>query len=113
MTDLDWIEGFPGARTVCDLSGIVLHMNQKSVEMYRNYGGNELIGRNLIDCHPEPAKTKLLDLMHSGNRNIYTIERNGVKKLIYQAPWMQAGRRVGIMELALEIPVEMPHFVRS
>jgi hypothetical protein len=112
VTGWDWIENFDGAITVCDLSGIVLQMNEKSVEIYRNYGGKQLIGRNLLDCHPEPARKKLLQLLDSGDRSTYTTEKNGIKKLIYQIPWIQDGRRHGMVELVLQIPIEMPNFLR-
>jgi hypothetical protein len=112
MTGWDWIENFDGAVTVCDLSGVVQQMNEKSAEIYRKYGGRDLIGRTLTDCHPEPARTRLLQLLDSGESNIYTTEKNGIKKLIYQVPWIQAGRRSGIVELILQIPAEMPNFLR-
>mgnify|MGYP000371069624 CR=1 FL=1 len=41
------------------------------------------------------------------------VEKNGVKKLIYQTPWYQDGKYSGFVELALEIPFQMPHFVRG
>ncbi len=34
------------------------------------------------------------------------------RKLIYQTPWLQDGRRCGMIELALEIPLDAPHYVR-
>jgi transcriptional regulator with PAS, ATPase and Fis domain len=104
---------FPGAITVCDLDGIVLAMNEKAATAYHKYGGKELIGKSLLDCHPEPAQSKLLQLLGSGERNVYTIEKNGIHKLIYQAPWYQNDKRCGMVELALEIPSEIPHFKRG
>ena len=112
MTRHDWIPGFPGAVTVCDLKGIILEMNEKAAEGFREYGGKELVGRNLLDCHPEPARSKLLQLLKSGERNVYTTEKNGIRKLIYQTPWYRNNRRCGMVELALEIPIHLPHFVR-
>ncbi len=41
------------------------------------------------------------------------IGKNGVKKLIYQTPWIENGEFRGLVELSLEIPFEMPHFVRK
>ena len=41
------------------------------------------------------------------------IEKNGVKKIIYQSPWYKEGEYAGFVELSLEIPLEMPHFIRS
>ena len=44
--------------------------------------------------------------------SLYT-HLNGKKKIIYQAPWMENGKHMGIIELALPIPSDMPHFIRS
>jgi len=46
-------------------------------------------------------------------KNIYTVEKDGIKKLIYQSPWFNDGQYAGFVELSLEVPFEMPHFVRS
>ena len=112
MIGIDWIHEFPGAVTLCDLHGIVLEMNQKAAETFQKYGGKDLIGKSLLDCHPEPARSKLVQLLGTGERNVYTIEKNGIRKLIYQVPWYLEGQRRGMVELALEIPVAMPHFLR-
>ena len=112
MTQHAWINEFPGAFTVCDPDGIILVMNDKSAQVFEADGGKSLIGSNLLDCHPMAARAKLERLMETQERNVYTIEKNGVKKLIYQSPWYENGRCMGWVELALEIPFEMPHFVR-
>jgi hypothetical protein len=36
-----------------------------------------------------------------------------VKKLIYQVPRIEGGQFKGYVEISLEIPFEMPHFVRT
>ena len=51
--------------------------------------------------------------MESRKPNVYTIEKAGVKKLIYQAPWYRGGEYAGVVELSVEIPFQMPHFVRD
>lgn len=109
----DWAEEFPGAVTVCDLDGNVLYMNQRAGKTFAKWGGRELVGRSLMDCHPEPARSKLRRLLESGGTNVYTIEKAGVKKLIFQAPWHREGQRCGLVELSLELPQELPHFVRD
>jgi len=108
-----WVKEFPGAITVCDSTGIITELNDKAIESFRDEGGEKLIGTNLLDCHPEPARTKLKELMDKRQINIYTIEKNGVKKLIHQTPWYVDGEYRGFVELSLEIPREMPHFVRD
>ena len=113
MAAHDWVEEFPGAITVCDPEGIVLEMNVKAGQTFESDGGRALIGKNLLDCHPEAARAKLEQLMQSGQTNVYTIEKKGVKKLIYQTPWYRDGVYGGMVEVSLEIPVEMPHFIRE
>jgi hypothetical protein len=113
MDNHDWIKGFPGAITVCDVDGTILAMNDKSVEVFAGDGGIRLMGKNVLDCHPEPARSKLKGMMEAGRTNVYTIKKNGRKKLIFQAPWHREGTYAGFVELSLEIPWTMPHFDRD
>ena len=108
-----WIKEFPAAVTVSDPDGIILEMNDKAAKTFAKDGGLALIGKNMFDCHPDPARGKLDRLMDSRQVNVYTIEKNGVKKLIYQSPWYLNGEYAGFVELSLEIPFDVPHFVRG
>lgn len=108
-----WVQEFPGAVFVCDTEGKILEMNAKAVKGCLEDGGEKLIGTNVLDCHAEPARTKVKEMLEKQKANVYTIEKGGVKKLIYQVPWYLKGKFAGIVELALEIPFEMPHFVRD
>ncbi|MBF0361890.1 MAG: hypothetical protein HQK49_12815 [Oligoflexia bacterium] len=100
------------AITICDRDGIILYMNDLSKKTFAKSGGEQLIGTKLCDCHPEPARTKLMEMLASGKGNSYTIEKNGIKKMIYQTPWFKDGEYSGFMELSLPIPYQMPHFIR-
>ncbi len=113
MNEPEWTKEFPAAITVCDPDGILIAMNDKAAKAFEKDGGRLLLGKSMIDCHPEPARSKTRDLLASKVENVYTIEKNGVKKLIFQSPWYRDGRYAGFVELSLEIPFEMPHFVRS
>jgi transcriptional regulator with PAS, ATPase and Fis domain len=113
MIDNNWIREFPAAIAVCDSHGVILAMNDKACQTFADDGGAKLIGTNLLDCHPEPARTKVVELLKSEKPNVYTIEKEGVKKLIYQSPWYDNGRYAGFVEFSLPIPEHMPHFVRD
>jgi transcriptional regulator with PAS, ATPase and Fis domain len=108
-----WMAEFGAAITVCDTRGVILEMNEKACETFAEDGGRALVGKSLLDCHPEPARQKLLRLLETRQSNVYTIEKAGVKKLIYQAPWFEKGEHRGLVELSLPIPFELPHFVRD
>jgi len=109
----EWVAEFPGSVTLCDAAGVIVYMNHSAIELFADDGGEALIGSNLLDCHPEPARSQLAELLRTGRKNVYTIEKNGKKKLIYQSPWYDGGRYAGLVELSLEIPFEMPHFLRD
>ncbi len=108
-----WSDDFPAAITVCDEDGIILYMNKNSEEVFNEDGGKSLLGKNALDCHPEPARSKFAQMLKDHSTNVYTISKKGKRKLIYQAPWYKNGKFCGIVELALEIPQEMPHFERG
>ena len=113
MKNVSWIKEFPAAVTVTDKDGIILEMNDKACRTFEKDGGKELIGKSLLDCHPEPSRSKVEEMLESRKGNCYTIEKNGVKKLIFQSPWYNRGVYMGLVELSLEIPSEMPHFIRT
>ena len=108
-----WFQEFRGAIVVCDADGIILEMNDAAIRSNAEDGGAKLIGTNLIDCHPEPSLTKLKAFMAKRELNVYTVEKRGVKKLVYQTPWHLDGTYAGFLEVVLEIPFEVPHFVRQ
>ncbi len=113
MSDHAWVDEFPASVIVCDANGIIVEMNARAARNYERDGGRALIGKNLLDCHPEPARTKTQRLLETQQKNVYTIEKKGARKLIYQSPWYREGKFAGLVELSLEIPTEMPHFVRQ
>jgi hypothetical protein len=109
----NWYNELPLAITVCNKEGKILYMNKKSAATFEKYGADKLIGSNVLACHPEPAKSMLESMLVTENTNSYTIEKNGIKKLIYQTPWYENDVYMGYVELSLVIPMEMKHFKRS
>ena len=59
MESVDWVKEFPGAITVCDTQGIILSMNDQAAAVYKGQGGRRLVGTNVLDCHPEPARSQI------------------------------------------------------
>lgn len=109
----DWQKEFQGAITICDLVGQIIYMNDKAIKDFEKDGGKDLIGTNVLDCHPEPSKSQLKDMLLNQKTNAYTIEKNGIKKLIYQSPIYENENYQGLVEISIEIPFEMKHFVRK
>lgn len=113
MENLNWAKEFNVKITITDLEGKIIYMNDKSIDGYKNDGGEKLLGTNVLSCHPEPSRTQLEKMMKDETTNVYTIEKNGKKKLIYQAPWYEEKVYKGFIEFSIEIPFDMPHFIRK
>jgi PAS domain-containing protein len=110
---LEWFDQLACPVTVCGKDYTILYMNDAAVELNKKEGGRDLIGKNLMDCHPPEAQKKLKAVMESGKPNVYTVEKKGVKKLIYQGHWKKKGRVAGLVEFSIVLPGDMPHFVRE
>ncbi|MDZ4158321.1 MAG: PAS domain-containing protein [Anaerolineaceae bacterium] len=113
MPQHNWVKEFPASITVCNPDGVIIEMNDRAAHTFQAHGGIQLIGSNVLDCHPEPARSKLQTLLQQQASNVYTIEKHGARQLIYQAPWYSDGKYGGIIEIALDLPAELPHFVRD
>ena len=113
MDNSIWLNNMDVAITVCDREGIIVYLNEQAARTFAVDGGKELLGKNLLDCHPESAREKIRRIMASCVSNSYTIEKNGVKKLIHQVPWNENGKLAGLVEFSVVIPFALPHFVRN
>ena len=113
VSGLEWFDQLPCAVTVCDRNYVILYLNDRAAEVNAKDGGKSLVGKNMMDCHPPEAQEKLKRVMASGLPNIYTIEKKGVRKMIYQAHWKAEGRLAGLVEVTFELPEVIPHFVRT
>jgi DUF438 domain-containing protein len=112
MQNIDWVKEFPASITVCDIEGVILYMNDLAIEVFKDDGGVSLIGTNLLECHPEPSRTKLKNMLKSGMTNTYSTLKNDKKKIIHQAPWFINNEYKGFVEIAFEVPLEIPTFIR-
>ena len=103
-----WAEELGCAVTVCDTEGIVVYQNARSVGV-----NGDMRGRSLIPCHNERSREIIRQLLATAGTNAYTIEKQGIRKMIYQTVWKEAGEVRGLVEISMEIPDQMPHYVRK
>lgn len=100
------------AVTVCDIEGNIIYMNKKSADMFEDQGGYNLLGENLYNCHNENSKRIIKELIDNQKENIYSIEQNGKNRLIYQSPYYENNKMKGLIELVIELPDNLPHYIR-
>ena len=109
----DYFEEVDVAVTVCAKDGTILDMNGKSRKTNLRPGQESILGQNVLDCHPEPARSLLEDMLRNPRTNVYTVEKEGLKKLIFQTPWYDEGEYAGFMELSMVLPEVIPNRVRK
>lgn len=108
----DWAHDMNCAVTVCDAECKIIYMNKRSRDTFASHG--DLIGKNLLDCHNPRSIEIIKHLLATGGQNCYTIEKKGVRKMIFQTAWRKDDGTVGgLVELSMIIPSEMPHYIRS
>jgi len=98
---------------VCDEDYEILYLNEKAAKDHAEDGGRALVGKDLMDCHPPEAQERLREVMASGRPNVYTTERKGKKKLVYQCQWKRKGRVGGLVQLVIELPPGLPNHRKS
>ena len=106
----DWAKEMNCAVTVCDTEGVVLYMNDKAKATFASHG--DLVGKNLMGCHSDRSKGIIRQLLETGGSNAYTIEKGGLRKMIYQTAWKEEGKVAGLVEISMVIPQDMPHYIR-
>ena len=113
MTSDNWVNHSAIAITVTDANGIITEMNPASIATFAADGGSELIGSDVLACHPEPSRSKLASMYKTQQGNHYTIRKNGQKKIIHQIPLFKEGVFQGFVEISIPIPDYLPHFDRD
>ncbi|HOC44046.1 MAG TPA: hypothetical protein PKJ99_13600 [Thermoanaerobaculales bacterium] len=113
MEQPSWVDEIDMAVTVTDARGRIIAMNRKSVATFAADGGAALVGTDVLDCHPEPARSLLAGMFATQSANHYTISKGGQRKAIHQLPWYRDGVFAGFVELAIPIGNHLPHFDRG
>ena len=111
--EMNWLDGIEAAVTVCDRKGFIVYMNASAAESFKDQGGMNLVGKNMFDCHREESNQEIRKMLAEGSSNVYTVEKNGKKKFVWQAPWLQDGMFMGLVEIVAPMPHEVPHIVRN
>lgn len=108
MAEYEWAKKMNCAVTVCDTEGIIVFMNEKSKETF-----GDKTGQSMIPCHNERSREIIKRLLETGGTNTYSIQKNGVKKMIYQTAWFKEDKVGGLVEISMVVPEEIPHYVRN
>jgi hypothetical protein len=109
----DWVEELPAEVTVCGTLGTIHEMNSEAERLFAADGGAGLLGTNVLDCHPEPYRTRLTALMDKQIMNAYFNTEDGEKRFFFQSPWFENDHYAGFVEISFTVPGDIPHFKRG
>lgn len=107
------LDNFKGTFTLCDTNGVAKYMNNTAINFFEKDGGEKLIGTNLLDCHPEPARTKFEEMLRDEKENVYLIKKKNKTKLVYQVPVYEEDKYTGFLEIMLDLPANLEVFERD
>lgn len=110
--NVNWADEFNASITVCDTKGIIVYMNKYSIQQFKKYGAENLLGSSLFDCHSKQSGIKIREMMDEQSENIYTTEHKGVKRMIMQMPWKLNGEFRGLVEISFILESNMPNIIR-
>lgn len=108
-----WVKEFPARLVVIDKNYTIIDLTEQAARVLSPGGGPDLMGLSVLDCHPEQARAKLLELIQERKTNIYIYTREGQKYLVVQAPWTISGEFAGYFDLTIKLPANLPHFDRD
>ena len=82
------LEADRAAVVICDLEHTIIYMNPVAIERYAKWGGKELMGKSLLDCHNEKSRemiNKVLDWFRRSKDNniVYTFYNAKENKDVY------------------------------
>ncbi len=108
-----WMRELPAEVMICDPQGIVLAMNTAAEALFASDGGADLLGTNLLECHPQESRAKLEEMMAGQTPNALFNRENGEKRFFFQSPWYRDGQYAGFIEISFPVPEQIPHFKRG
>ena len=82
------LEADRAAVVICDLEHKIIYMNPAAVARYEKWGGSDLLGKSLLDCHNENSRTmirKVVDwfIVSKDNNLVYTSYNAKENKDVY------------------------------
>ena len=82
------LEADRAAVVICDLDHTIIYMNPVAAERYAKWGGKELMGKSLLNCHSEKSGqmiNKVLDWFRASKDNniVYTFYNEKENKDVY------------------------------
>ena len=82
------LEADKAAVVICDLDHKIIYMNPIAINRYVKWGGEKLIGQNLLNCHNDKSREMIIKLLEwfkasKDNNIVYTSYNEKENKDVY------------------------------
>ena len=82
------LEADRAAVVICDLEHRIIYMNPTAIDRYKKWGGSELLGKSLLDCHNEKSREMIRKVVEwfkasKDNNLVYTFYNEKENKDVY------------------------------
>ena len=76
------------AVVICDLNHVIIYMNPAAISRYEKWGGENLMGQSLINCHNDKSREMIIKVLEwfkasKDNNIIYTSYNEKENKDVY------------------------------
>lgn len=92
------------AVVICNMEHEIIYMNPAAAARYAKSGGAQLVGKSLLNCHPERANEMIKKVVawfseSAGHNRIYTFHNEKENKDVYMVALRdEAGTLIGYYE---------------
>lgn len=82
------LEADRAAVVLCDLEHTIVYMNPVAIKRYEKWGGADLLGKSLLDCHNEHSREMIIKVVNwfqesPENNLVYTFYNQKENKDVY------------------------------
>jgi len=87
------------AIVICDTNHIIQYMNKAAIIRYDKRGGEELVGKNLLECHNPHSQELIIKILNwfmedEQNNMIYTFKNEKENKDVYMVALRDENNKV-------------------
>ena len=91
------------AVVICNLEHEIIYMNPAAVRNYEKYGGANLMGKSLLECHNQESRKKIQQLVDwfaadESHNLVYTFHNEKQNKDVYMVALRDEGELIGYYE---------------
>ncbi len=88
---------------ICNTAHEIIYMNPAAVQSYEKWGGSDLIGKSILDCHNQASAERIREVTDwfaadESHNIVYTFHNEKQNKDVYMVALREEGKLIGYYE---------------